>query len=542
MRNRNAATKDWRASRKARTAGLLAAGMAAVLTLAACSGNTDGGGGDGSSAVFVEAVGTNPPHLNPQLATDITTNAVAGAVFEHLVGQDATFEIIPELAESWEISEDGMVYTLHLREGVTWHDGEPFTAEDVKFNLEEVIPLNPLGPQLTDKVASVEATDEHTVVLTLSEPFAPVLEALTNQYMIPKHLYEGTDITVNPANMAPVGTGPYQFNEFNAGERITVTKYPDYWQEAGAADTIVFTIIPDNNARMLALRGGDVDRISPFFTDQAQVSSLSDEEFFVTTSKAAPSVMTAFLNVREGELADPGVRHAVLSAIDRDAIAESAFSGSAIPARGPIPAAMEWAVDPEVDFTVDVPFDPEAAAAELDELGYPIGADGSRFELDINYAGGLPTFASTAEMIKSNLEAIGIRANLVQEDLNIFTETTFTTHDFDIAVMGFASYADPNLGVSRLYVCNPDNVAFLNATGMCDAELDAAFAGAAEVADRAQRAEFLSTAERRAEQLLHTLPLAEEQPRGVMREGKWGNLDEFAHAYTLVDWTALTLD
>src|SRR5690606_713086 len=124
-----------------------------------------------------------------------------------------------------------------------WHDGEPFTADDVKYNLEEVVPLQPLGPPLTDNIGSIEVPDDLTVVIKLATPFAPVLEALTNQVMLPTHIYEGTDVTTNPANLAPVGTGPFKFNEFLPGDRIVVDRYDDYWGAQGAADQIVFKII-----------------------------------------------------------------------------------------------------------------------------------------------------------------------------------------------------------------------------------------------------------------------------------------------------------
>src|SRR5690606_2157532 len=222
-------------------------------------------GGDGGDNAFVVAVGTNPAHLNPAITTDNSTGFVGQAVYEPLVLLSNDFELVPALAKSWESNDDATQFTFHLQEGVTWHDGEPFTSEDVKFFFEEVMELHPLGGPIIAVMESVDTPDESTVVLNLSEPFGPVVEAMTSFPILPAHIFAGTDILTNEANMAPVGTGPFVLEKFNTGDSVELKKNEDYWGEQGDVDSLIFKVMPDNSARTLALQSGDVDFIPETF-------------------------------------------------------------------------------------------------------------------------------------------------------------------------------------------------------------------------------------------------------------------------------------
>lgn len=526
--------------RRLRVVGATAA--VAALLLAGCSsdngGGTTGGSGSDGEIIFVDALGSNPPHLNVQLNTDVATGSVGSAMFEPLLKLDADYQIYPLLATEWEVSEDATEYTLKLREDVKWHDGEPFTAADVKFNLDEVVPLHPLGATLANVHQSVEVVDEFTVRITLTEPFAPYLEGLTGQRMIPAHIYEGTDIVTNPANAEPIGTGPFMIDEFVEGSHVQVVRFDDYWGDITNIDKIIFQILPDANSRVLALRSGEVDRIAPTFLDAAQVGTLRDDANLLLTPPAtSPTTMTLFFNSENGPTADAAVRTALYTAMDRQAIADNAYYGMATPPRGPIPAEISWAADPETDFNEQFAFDPEAAAAALDAAGFPAGADGKRFEINIRTAP-FADYVATAEVIKSNLEDIGVGVNIMSEDLNVFVDQVYTQHNFDMAIMSFAAYEDPSLGVSRLYVCNAESIAFRNPTLMCDTSLDEAFAAATATSVREERAAAFAQAERRVAELLHTVPLVDDQAEMVIRQDRWTNIDEY-QALIGYDWSKL---
>lgn len=516
---------------------------AAAMVLAGCSsgdsdnGGDNGDGGDGGGEIiFVEGIGSNPPHLNMQLNTDVATTVIAYTMFDTLMTLDSDYGLHAKLATEWEVNDDATEYTLKLRDDVKWHDGEPFTSADVKFNMEEVFKLHPLGVTLANVHESIETPDDTTVVVKLTEPFAPYLEALTSHEMLPKHIYEGTDITTNPANTAPIGTGPFKFDEFVEGSHVWVVRNDDYWGEITNIDKVIFQILPDANARVLALRSGEIDRLTATFLDSAQVETLRSDDSLHFSRDTLPGTMTLFFNAEEGPTADAAVRAALYQGMDRQAIADNAFYGMAEVSRGPIPAEISWAADPETDFSEQFAYDPEAAAAALDAAGYPVGADGKRFEINIRTAP-FANYVATAEVIKSSLEDIGVGVNIMAEDLNVFVDQVYAQHNFNMAIMSFGSYEDPSLGVSRLYVCNPDSTAFRNPTLMCDAEVDAAFDAAAQAADRGDRAAAFADAERRIAQLLHTVPLIDDQSVSVISTDGWTNVDKFLGIAP--DWSML---
>ena len=525
--------------KKIRWRALAALSAVTALALTGCSSGGDNGAGGDKEVIFVDAIGSNPPHLNSMLNTDSATHQIDSSIFDTIVEIDSAFNVYPSLATEWEVNADATQYTFKLRDDVKWHDGEPFTSADVKYNMEEVFKLHPLGAALDAVQESIETPDATTVIVKLKEPFAPYIEAMSSYKLLPKHLYEGTDVATNPANLAPIGTGPFKFTEFVEGDHITVVKNEEYWGGASAIDKIIFKIMPDANARVLALQSGEVDRITSLFLDSAQTATLAkDSNLYVSSSAKLPEVMTLFFNTRQGPLADAEVRKALYAAIDREAVSKNALFGMGTPSRGPIPAVIEWAADPSVDFTKQFAFDPEAAGKALDAAGYPKGADGKRFSLDIHVASSLPTFVATTEVVKSSLESIGVEVKIMAEDLNVYVDQVHGKNSFDMAVMSFASYEDPSLGVSRLYVCNPENLAFRNPTGMCDAELDQAFAAASQVADRDERRKLFAVAEKRVAELMHTVPLSDDMAQSVTRKDRWTGVDKF-NSLVGFDWMAL---
>jgi len=490
--------------RRSRTGGiLLAALMTGALALSGCAGSQEQ-----SERVWVGVVGGDPMNfgLNAQLAVGSAPRLFSAQILEPLIFESDEYQLSPALAESWELSDDGLELTLHLREGVTWHDGEPFTADDVTFNFDEIVPLQAYGAGLAERIAETEAVDESTVVIRLSRPYGPLLENISQQYMLPRHLYEGTDYLTNKANNNPIGTGPMKYDSYISGSQVVLAKNTDYWGGEPTVDKAVFTVIADESARSEALFAGEVDEAVLHPSQQKRVTSTDDTELL--TTGWFPEAVTMTFNTETPELADPAVRRAIFAAIDRDAIADTALAGVGVPAQGFVPDTIDWAVDADIDFDEDFPRDVAAINAALDAAGYPRGADGTRFTLKVLYITALHEVVSTVEMVDSMLEEIGIDLQLESVGGAAYVEKLYTQGDFDLAFVRSSLGPDPSLGIVNWYECNPDRGIGRNPTGMCDPQIDAAAAAAVDTGDQEARGEALRDLQARAEELLFYAPIA----------------------------------
>ena len=205
----------------------------------------------------------SPKVLNPILSTDVPSAEVHGTIFSSLVSVNDRLEYEPELARSWEVSADGLVWTFHLRDDVYWHDGVPFTAADVLFTFETIMDPHTITIRRGDyeKVTEWKVIDPHTFQVTFSEPFAPALQAFT-MGIIPKHLLEGEDVNIAPFNRAPVGTGPFIFREWVSDVHVVVDRNENYFGQVPYLNSIRWKIIPDDEVRMLELEAGTIDYAS----------------------------------------------------------------------------------------------------------------------------------------------------------------------------------------------------------------------------------------------------------------------------------------
>lgn len=520
-----------------RMLGLAAAVAAAALALSGCAG---GGGSGGGERVFVQAIGDDPMGLNAQLVSGAAASMFSAQIFDTLIRIDDTGELQPGLATSWELSDDGLELTLHLREGVTWHDGEPLTAEDVAFNLEEIVELQTFGASLASHIASVETPDDTTVVVHFSEVYGPVLETLAQQFMIPKHVYEGTDYVTNKANMAPIGTGPMAFDSYESGQQVVLVKNPDYWDGEVQVDRAVYPIMTDPNSRASALFAGEVDRADLDPSQQKRVSG--DPDLALMTDGFFAQDITVMMNGKDSPLADATVRAAVFSAIDRTAITDVALAGLGEPATGFFPPSLEWALNTDIDFDEDFPRDVDAIQAALDAAGYPRGADGTRFTLDVRYIAELSEVAATAEMAKSQLEEVGIALNLAGSSASVFTEKVYTDSDFDLAFLRSTVGADPSSGIVRWYACNPDRAAASNPSQICDQRIQADADGALSTTDRTKRGEYLKDLQDRARELIFYAPISWYYGSfPTVSSKRWEGQLEHQSVTNVVPWTTMTL-
>ncbi|MGH9183515.1 MAG: oligopeptide/dipeptide ABC transporter ATP-binding protein [Acidimicrobiales bacterium] len=266
----------------------------------------------------------------------------------------------------WEVSDDGRTYTFDLERDVRWHDGEPFTAADVRYTFEQVlIEEHPrtkvvLGPLLE----GIDTPDDNTVVFRLRQRYAPFLKLVDedNGGILPRHIFEGTDPLTNPANSEPIGTAPFKFESAVQGDRIVLARNPDYFKEGRPyLDQVVFRIIPEPQA-LQAFQAGEVDLFSPNAPDLERVEAMPDAVVSEEGNEGFGTVVRLIPNLEREPFDDRRVRHAMAYAIDRELIARAVYPGVRVPATGPITRTLErFYTDDVTRFPRDVGKGPGAA-------------------------------------------------------------------------------------------------------------------------------------------------------------------------------------
>lgn len=439
---------------------------------------------------LVSAITANPPVLMSGISTNLLTGTIAGQVYDMLVTVDRNMQPQPSLAKSWEISSDGLRYTFKLQEKAKWHDGKPLTSADVKYSYLEINRKhNPIGSSAFRGVSRIDTPDPHTVVIHLSSPdpaFFPWAFAHPAGHVFPKHIYEGTDPRKNPANFKPIGSGPFVFKEWVRGSHITLERNPDYFfADRVYLDRLIFQVMPEANARQLALERGDVDHLPYFALPASAIKALMNhpETEVIDTARPALGLIIMFFNLRNEPLSKKEVRQAIAYAIDRGLLVKLALSGRGKPATGPIRS------DNVPFYTADVPHykrDVARANELLDKAGYPRKDGGARMTLRLSYEGSGEGGAlqAAAEIMREQLREVGIDLQLVPSDPASWQQTAFIKWDFDMTMGSFLTGPDPKIGVSRLYLT--EFIARRNAAnlmGYSNPKVDALFHKAAVEVD-----------------------------------------------------------
>lgn len=410
---------------------LLAAG---ALLLTACTGTgapapTDTGTPDPDASAVIRLV-LEPGNLDiRQTAGSALDQILVDNVYQGLVSRTPDQEIVPALASDWTVSDDGLTYTFTLREGVTFHDGQELTPQDVVWSLK----TRKATAEWSDsaRLANVEsiAADGQTITLTLSEPDSSLLWNLTGRAGL--ILKEGDKVDYKTKEN---GTGPYVLKDWLQGDSITFARNDDYWGDKAKLAEVVFDYIPDNQAALNAALAGEVDVLTGFdanLKDQVEANG----DFTVKLGKSTDKGTLAFNQTPGSPLADKRVRQAIRQAIDHEAIIEAMASGEVM--GGPIPE-----LDPGYEDLTDVaPFDPEAAKALLKEAG------AEDLELTLT----IPNFYSTTipQILVSNLNDVGITLKVDSVDFPTWLNDVYVNHDYDLSFVlhtearDFENWANP---------------------------------------------------------------------------------------------------
>jgi peptide/nickel transport system substrate-binding protein len=326
---------------------------------------------------YLKLPSPEPRFLNPVLETRLEKANML--IFEGLVGLNTRLEPEPRLAASWEQSPDGKVITFRLRKGVQWHDGKPFTADDVAFTYGAIqsssVPT--LWRAYMSAVETLETPDPHTVVVKYRYPYAPALSTWTVG-ILPRHAYGQGELTQSPANTEPVGTGPYKLLRWEIGKRLVLEANPAWWNGRPYIDTI--ELVVDTPESLEALAEGKVDFVNVENIDtwlgRAQMPDF--RRTFEVSDAIESSIQLVAWNLQKKPLEDARVRQALTLAMDRSRAIEDVLLGQARPLSGPFFPTM-FGADPSV---APHPFDLQRAGKLLDEAGYP-SKNGKRFRIDM---------------------------------------------------------------------------------------------------------------------------------------------------------------
>lgn len=474
---------------------LAAAGLLAAPTAAA----------EPRGGTAVVAVTGDPGHLNPAISTAGPLHAVADSMFNGLVALDRDGQPQPDLARSWSIAPDGRSVTFQLVPGVRWHDGKPFSSADVKFSFEELLLRLHARARagLAPVLEAIETPDANTVVFRLRRAHPALLRQLdvTEAPILPRHLYAGTDPNRNPANLEPVGTGPFRFASYRRDEQVVLVRNPDYFKPGlPRLDRLVFRILPNANTQVAALLAGEVDMLQR--VSALDLRRLQGQPVTAVDTRAAAGgancVMTLAFNLERPRTGDLRVRQAFAHAIDRTRLLRLVAFDQGRVAAAPIASGIAWAHLPGA---LDAwSYDPARANRLLDEAGLARGSDGLRATFDVLH---FPAFARYTDLMREQLTAVGIGLRVRLLDPAAFVPAVFTQRDFDLALISYCNGTDPEIGVRRMVHSSAIGpVPFSNAAAFRDAEVDRLFDQAGATNDVAARGEAYRAAQRRLATLL----------------------------------------
>ncbi len=470
-----------------------------VIVLAACSGpDRDEGTVDVRHGQDVAAYGDilvegsigDASNLIPVLATDSTSHSISSLIFNGLVKYDRDLNIVGDLAESWDISKDGLVITFRLRKGIRWHDGQPFTAEDVLFTYR--LTIDPKTPTAYAgdflKVKKAEVLDPHTFRVTYDKPFAPALMSWGSSVM-PRHLLEGKDVTKSPLSRHPVGTGPYRFKEWKTGQKIALVYNPDYFEGRPFLDGRVTRIIPDMATMFLELRARGIDQMG---LTPLQFTRQTENPYFRNHFRKYRYLSFSYtylgFNLQNPMFADRKVRQALACAVNKEELIDGVLLGLGKEASGPFKPGT-WQYNADVK---RYPYDPKKALELLAEAGWRdtdgdgiLDKKGQRFEFELLVNQGNEVRAKTAEIVQRRLAEVGISVKIRVIEWAAFIKEFINKRRFDAVILGWTIPMDPDL--YDVWHSSKTGPSELNFISYKNEEVDALLERGRSTFDRAER-------------------------------------------------------
>lgn len=388
--------------------------------------------------------------LIPFLADDSSSASICGMVYNGLTKIDKDLNVVGDLADKWDVEDGGLKITFHLKKNVKWHDGKPFTADDVAFTYKTI--LDPLVgcPYISNfkDIRDIKAPDANTVVFEFSEPYAPALVKL-GMGIIPKHLFEGAkDIRRSEYARKPIGTGPYRLTKWEAGQYMVLEAYPGYFEHVPGIKKYVYRLIPDQAVQFLELLSGGIDSmdLNPYQYKFRSVTS----EFRAKAEKykyVSQSYTYVGYNMKDPVLSDVRVRRALSYAINVKEIIDGALLGLGEPCTGPFMKGS-----PYYDGAVKgYEYDPGKAAALLKEAGWAdtdndgiLERNGRKFRVTIATNQGSQVREDTATIIQRQWSKVGVKTEIQVVAWSAFLDQFINKKNFQAVILGWSLPVDPD--------------------------------------------------------------------------------------------------
>jgi len=432
-------------------------------------------------------------NLIPHISSDSASHEITDLVYNGLVRYNKDLVIEGVLADSWDISEDGLTITFHLRKDVKWHDGVPFTADDVMFTYKTMIdPKTPTaysGDFLLVKKA--EVVDKHTFRVTYNKPFAPALISWSIG-ILPSHLLAGKDITKSSLARSPIGTGPYKFKEWKTGEKIVLESNRYYFEGRPYIDKYVYRIIPDSATMFLELKAGGIDwmGLTPL-QHKRQTDDSKIKKNFNKFKYLSFSYTYLGFNLLDQKFKDKRIREAINYTIDKQELIDGVLMGLGVVADGPYKPDM-WAYSQNVK---KYPYNSEKARELLKEAGWVdkdrdgiLEKGGKKFEFTILTNQGNDMRKKTAEIIQRRLKDVGISVKIRIVEWAAFLKEFVHTKKFEALILGWNIPQDPDLyDVWHSSKTGPDE---LNHISFKNAEVDRLLIKARETFSQEERKNY----------------------------------------------------
>lgn len=413
---------------------------------------------------FIFTGPADPIIFCPIIAGDSYSNYILAQVMEPLVEYGENMEIVPRLAESWKISDDGKTYTFYLRKGVKWHDGKEFTSKDVVYTFQTI--KNEKGVAVThfQPVVEISAPDPYTVVLKLDRPVAGFIHGLVGNWLgtriVPEHIYNTTKYTLreNPANLKPIGTGPFKFVEWVKGSHVLMVANEEYWGGRPYIDKLIYKIIPEQSVALMAFEAGEVHYTQNVpLHELDRLKKIPGVSVLTEPDMSAGILQLGFYTQSPGPVGDKRVRQALWLATDTRKIVDQVYYGYADEGSSTIGpsspyhnpnAGAKWGKRPNYEWANKI----------LDEAGYKVGPDGYRFTIEVMTRVGQTDRENICEILREDWKKIHVRLEIKLTEFTTLTDKIKwgvpepgAGRDFEAVTWGSSTGPEPDTNIFPRY-------------------------------------------------------------------------------------------